>query len=106
MVFFQEINIFAVTNVMKTKVFISTTLVWKTVCFPISTDINGTEISAIILAHTGGISTGMVHVCLIVTILCLLSTEMANIIVSILHLLELDNTFIITEQSMKVVFLL
>jgi hypothetical protein len=102
MAFSRVINISALTSVMKINRYTLTTLVWRTVFCLTSIEMNGAEISATILAHMAGISTGTALVGPTVIILSLLFTEMVNITVSTLHLLELESTCTTTEPLMKV----
>jgi len=95
----QVINTSVATNAIPLKSCISTELVQPTVQFLTSTDTNGTEIFAIILVFTVGISTGMVLASLIVIILLSPHTETANSIVTILALNTSANTFISTKVA-------
>jgi len=102
MAFFQETSISVLTNAMKINHCTLTTPVWMIASCLTNTDTSGTETSATTLVRTVGTSTGMVRAELTVITLCLVSTEMGNIIANIPHLLELANICIIIERLMKV----
>jgi len=95
----QVTNIFAATSVIPRKRCISMAHVPIIVQFLINTDINGTEISAIILVFMVGISTGMVLASLRAIILLLHHTKMANITAIILAPNTPANTFISTRVA-------
>jgi hypothetical protein len=74
----QALNSSVLTNVLKMRLFTLTELVWTIVLFLRSTEINGPEISAIILVNTAGICTGTVRVFPHVLILYHTHLEMDN----------------------------